>query len=147
MRDRVLEAMQARLDEEKARTGDLDAIARILKRQLNRRTEEQIAAMPPAEGAVMGQVGEAHQTSATRRRRSKGVADNTLHAIRAMAAVMHLEGISRPNAKALATRAAEIAQQLKLPGANALNPHGSSMREIADAVLEGIAAAERDPDR
>jgi hypothetical protein len=77
-------------------------------------------------------------------RKSKGTAPNTLHAIRAMAAVFHSEGSNTDKALTFAKRAAEKAQELDLPGANSLNPDGSTMREIAAAFLEGVGAADRE---
>lgn len=78
----------------------------------------------------------------TRTGKSKGTAPATLHAIAAIAAVIYDEKPFPRKAATLAIRAADKAQELGLEGADALNPKGSSMRDIANAFLKGIEKAE-----
>src|SRR5690348_9971090 len=81
-----------------------------------------------------------------RRRKSKGPADATLCAIAAIAAVIHRENLPAGGAAGLARKAAERAQELGLQGADALNPSNSSMRDIAQAFINGIHAEAAAPD-
>jgi hypothetical protein len=76
------------------------------------------------------------------KRASKGTAPNTLNAIRAMAALLQRDGIEGLNQSSLANKAAELAQELSLPGADKLGAvNNSSERAIAKAFLQGVQAA------
>lgn len=74
----------------------------------------------------------------------KGVAPTTFLTITAITAVVYNERKFPRKAAALAERAAQKAQELGLPNADVLNPRGSSMRDIAKAVLQGIELTERE---
>jgi hypothetical protein len=77
-------------------------------------------------------------------RKQKGPAANTLHAVRAISAAIHLGKRGRGRALTLAREAAELAQTLGLAGADSLNPESSAMRDLAAAAIEGLLAADRE---
>ncbi len=65
----------------------------------------------------------------------------TTIATQALAAVLYREGIGpQPTASRLAKRACELAEELDLPGWDVLSPRGSSLRSLAQAVIDGVRA-------
>ena len=79
---------------------------------------------------------------ASRRKSNKPLSDTTINATRALAAALHREGIEPEPASPsrFAKRACELAEELALPGWNALTPEGSPMRSLAQAMIEGVQA-------
>jgi hypothetical protein len=119
---------RAAIDGLLASQGDLDAIERMQQRERIRRATDVTATSEPTRPPSS---------------KSKGAAPATLIAIQAIAAVIYDENPFPRKAATLAERAASKAQELGLPGADALKPRNSSMREIAGAFLRGIEAADR----
>jgi hypothetical protein len=79
---------------------------------------------------------------ASSRKSNKPLSDTTINATRALAAVLHREGIEPQPASPsrFAKRARELAEELDLPGWDALTPEGSLMRSLAQAMIEGVQA-------
>jgi hypothetical protein len=75
-------------------------------------------------------------------RRSRGTSEATLHAIRAIFAVIYADGPEPRRARTLTRRARQKALEIGLPGAENLDPDGSPMRGIAQVFLEAIEAVE-----
>jgi hypothetical protein len=79
---------------------------------------------------------------ASSRKSNKPLSDTTINATRALAAALHREGIEPQPASPsrFAKRARELAEELDLPGWDALTPEGSLMRSLAQAMIEGVQA-------
>ena len=72
----------------------------------------------------------------------------TIIATRALAAVLHREGIGpQPTASRLARRACEVAHELNLTGCDALTPDSSTIRSLAQALIDGVRAEDAKPEK
>ena len=147
-----VEDWQAGFDARMAALGmaDLDMKERVVRRKrlalqeqaLLREQAAAAAAPVPPHLADPKAPAPRSKGAASSSRGGKSVSDATLQAVRAIAAGVHEGAAVRQSALGLAKAAAVRAQELELPGADALNPAGSSMRDVAQAVLEGIGASE-----
>jgi hypothetical protein len=134
-----IERSRREIDRINAGLGDPDAKVRMVKwRELDRLE----AAEQRGAGSQRGPI-DTPETS--RKKGSKGISPATTVAVKALAAVLHEEGGGK-TARAFARRAAERAQSLSLPGADSLQPEGSSMRALAQAMIDGVAAADAAPE-
>jgi hypothetical protein len=86
---------------------------------------------------------EAAEAPAVRRRRERGPNPTTLLAVRACHLAIELEGFPKGGAEGLAERAATIATEMGLDGAERLDASGSTMWNVANEFIKGEADFKR----
>jgi hypothetical protein len=108
------------------------------REELERRSELQRLSGQPDHAKT--EVTSTRQTKPTPRTMREG----TIKAIQAVAAVIYDDRPFPTEARAMARRAADVASKLGLTDPDgALNPDGRTLRDVAQAALDGIKATHR----